>query len=172
MRRFPVSVVVVPSSLLFHSIGEMSDTIQIAATLPPTATGRPDDDGERGKRRRRLRAPPTPFSRSSFMRSAIFGPFIHSFGQSAPQPACSIRGPPAHNGSRTNGRSSVTSCCKQCRDLKWIGLCSFIAKRMNDPNGLVKVSCGCNAFRHFNVHTSRHVLISILYSCVLHADRL
>ena len=42
----------VRSSLLFHSIGEMSDTIQIAATLPPTGTGR---RRERERRRRRRR---------------------------------------------------------------------------------------------------------------------
>ena len=104
-------------SLLFHSIGEMSDTIQIAATLPPAAHR---TSSERGREKRRGRG----------RRHLFHGPLLcearfsdHSFillaSQPSGRPACqqaSERGPPAHNGVR---ESIVASCCSLSRYLKY-----------------------------------------------------
>ena len=92
----------------------------------PLCLLRAPDDGERGRGgggggggRRRA---PTPFSRSSFMRSAIFRPFIHSFGQSASQPASAVRPHIMVAGAvgrpRRGEQGSATSCCLQSGDLK------------------------------------------------------
>ena len=98
----------VRSSLLFHSIGEMSDTIQIAATLPPTGTGR---RRERERRRRRGEEGADTFFTVLFYAKRDFQT-IHSFFWPVRQPA-SIRSPPAHNGGRS-GRPAEERRAGQC----------------------------------------------------------